>query len=207
MINTNDGYYFASGAQQALFGMHMDNPRIPSVWSYGTVALTVLLAKITPFSLETITLYLPAIVSSLVVIPIILIGRLFGMTWWGFFSALLGAVVWSYYNRTMVGYYDTDMFSAMAPMFILYFLMKSTMDMTLRSALIWGEDHSIDWCLLSIERWQVVRKTAIDCRRDSFLSFYVFWQCIWTDTLKDRLLYLYGHQGRRIAFLWCRADD
>ena len=135
MINTNDGYFFASGAQKALYGMHMENPRIPSVWSYGTVALTVLLAKITPFSLETITLYLPAIISSLVVIPIILIGRLFGMTLWGFFSALLAAVIWSYYNRTMVGYYDTDMFSAMAPMFILYFLMKSTMDVTLRSAL------------------------------------------------------------------------
>jgi len=35
----------------------------------------------------------------------------------------------------MIGYYDTDMFSAMAPMFILYFLMKSTIDFSLRSAL------------------------------------------------------------------------
>jgi len=35
----------------------------------------------------------------------------------------------------MTGYYDTDMFSAMAPMFILYFLMKSTMDFTPKSAL------------------------------------------------------------------------
>lgn len=138
MINTNDGYYFASGAQRELFGMHMDNPRIPSVWSFGTVALTVILAKITPFSFETVILYMPAVISSLVVVPIILIARLYKGEVWGFFAALLGSIAWSYYNRTMTGYYDTDMFSAMAPMFILYFLMKSTIDFNLKSALYAG---------------------------------------------------------------------
>jgi len=135
MINTNDGYFFASGAQHVLQGLHDANPRIPDIWAYGTVALTTLLAKITPFSLETIILYLPAVVSSLVVVPIILIARLYGKTVWGFLAALLGSITWSYYNRTMTGYYDTDMFSAMAPMFILFFLMKSTVDFNLRSAL------------------------------------------------------------------------
>lgn len=135
MINTNDGYFFASGAQHSLFGLHNDNPRIPGVWDYGVVFFTTLLAKITPFSLETIILYMPTFVSSLVVVPIILIARLYGKTTWGFFSALLGSIAWSYYNRTMTGYYDTDMFSAMAPMFILYFLIKSTLDNSLKSAL------------------------------------------------------------------------
>ena len=78
---------------------------------------------------------MPAIISSLVVIPIILIARLYKQTLWGFFAALLGSIAWSYYNRTMMGYYDTDMFSAMAPMFILFFLMKSTIDFNLKSAL------------------------------------------------------------------------
>ena len=135
MINTNDGYYFASSAQNSLWSIHTDNPRIPSLWSYGVIALTTWLTKFTPMSLETVILYLPAIVSSLVVIPIILIGRLFNRTLWGFLAALLGAVTWSYYNRTMIGYYDTDMFSAMAPMFILYFLMRSVVRFDLRSAL------------------------------------------------------------------------
>jgi len=134
MINTNDGYFFASGAQEALSNLHVDNPRVPSIWTYGMVFFTTLFVKITPFSLETVTLYMPAIISSLVVIPIILIARLYKQALWGFFAALLGAIAWSYYNRTMVGYYDTDMFSAMAPMFILYFLMKSTIDFNLRSA-------------------------------------------------------------------------
>jgi len=60
---------------------------------------------------------------------------MYGKAVWGFFAALLGSIAWSYYNRTMTGYYDTDMFSAMAPMFILFFLMKSTVDFNLRSAL------------------------------------------------------------------------
>ncbi len=135
MINTNDGYFFASGAQKELFGLHAENPRVFGMWDYGVIFFTTVLAKITPFSLETIILYMPAVISSLVVIPIILIARLYGESLWGFFAALLGSIAWSYYNRTMTGYYDTDMFSAMAPMIILFFLMKSTMDFNLRSAL------------------------------------------------------------------------
>jgi len=135
MINTNDGYFFASGAQKELVGLHTDNPRVFGMWDYGVIFFTTLFVKITPFSLETITLYMPAVISSLVVVPMILISRLYKQTLWGFFAALLGSITWSYYNRTMVGYYDTDMFSAMAPMFILFFLMKSTIDFNLKSAL------------------------------------------------------------------------
>ena len=135
MINTNDGYFFAAGAQQELFGLHADNPRVFGMWDYGVIFFTTLFTKITPFSLETVILYMPAVISSLVVIPIILISRLYKQTLWGFFAALLGSIAWSYYNRTMIGYYDTDMFSAMAPMFILFFLMKSTIDFNLKSAL------------------------------------------------------------------------
>ena len=138
MINTNDGYFFASGAQEALSGLHRDNPRVFGIWDYGVIFFTTLLVKITPFSLETVILYMPAVISSLVVVPIILITRLYGQTLWGFFAALLGSIAWSYYNRTMTGYYDTDMFSAMAPMFILFFLIKSTIDLNLRSALYAG---------------------------------------------------------------------
>ena len=135
MINTNDGYTWAAGAQNILYGLHEHNPGIRDMWANGIIFFTVLFTKITPFSLETVILYMPTVISSLVVIPIILIARLYKESLWGFFAALLGSIAWSYYNRTMTGYYDTDMFSAMAPMFILYFLMKSTMDFTLRSAL------------------------------------------------------------------------
>lgn len=138
MINTNDGYFFAAGAQQALEGLHMNNPRVFGMWDYGVTFFTTLFVKMTPFSLETVILYMPAVISSLVVIPIILVARLYKQTLWGFLAALLGSITWSYYNRTMTGYYDTDMFSAMAPMFILFFLMKSTIDFNLRTALYAG---------------------------------------------------------------------
>ncbi len=125
MINTNDGYFFASGAQAWLENTLQNNPRVPDFFFTAAITLSGLLAKYTSFSLDTVILYMPAIISSMVVIPIILIGRLFGLTTVGFLAALVGSIAWSYYNRTMVGYYDTDMFSAMAPMFILYFLLAT----------------------------------------------------------------------------------
>lgn len=125
MISTGDGYYFASGAQKWLENTLQFNPRVPDIFYTAAVTLSALVTKYSPLSLNTVILYMPAIISSMVVIPIILIGRLFGMPLVGFFAALLGSIAWSYYNRTMVGYFDTDIFSAMAPMFILYFLLAT----------------------------------------------------------------------------------
>ncbi|CAA6819313.1 MAG: Oligosaccharyltransferase PglB (EC, partial [uncultured Sulfurovum sp.] len=135
MINTNDGYFFASGVQKTLEGLHASNPRVFGWLDYGVIFVTTLIVKFTPMSIESAILYMPAIISSLVVIPMILISRLYKESLWGFFAALLGSITWSYYNRTMTGYYDTDMFSAMAPMFILFFLMKSTIDFNLKTGL------------------------------------------------------------------------
>ncbi|MEA3370711.1 MAG: STT3 domain-containing protein, partial [Campylobacterota bacterium] len=136
MINTNDGYIWGSSVLNALGNEFENNPRVVDLFKYGTVFFTYLAVKILPFSLDTIMLYMPAVISSLVVIPIILIARLYKLTLWGFFAALIGSIAWSYYNRTMVGYYDTDMFSAMAPMFILYFLIKTIEDESLNNALL-----------------------------------------------------------------------
>lgn len=125
MINTNDGYYFASSAQKFLENMHLYNPRVVDWYVNAASFFTVLAVKLTPFSLNTVILYMPSVISSLVVIPMILIGNLYRVPLLGFFAALIGSIAWSYYNRTMTGYYDTDMFSAMAPMFILYFLLSA----------------------------------------------------------------------------------
>jgi len=125
MINTNDGYIWATSALNELTHVYENNPRMLNMFQYGIVFFTYLSVKILPFSIDTIILYMPVVVSSLVVIPMILIARIYKLTLFGFFSALLGSITWSYYNRTMVGYYDTDMFSAMIPMFILYFFILS----------------------------------------------------------------------------------
>jgi dolichyl-diphosphooligosaccharide--protein glycosyltransferase/undecaprenyl-diphosphooligosaccharide--protein glycosyltransferase len=125
MINTNDGYFFASAVEFLLNGAHADNPRVHiAIDSYpGFVYVSYLLTKYTPMSLETTILYLPSIISGLVVIPLILVGKLIKLPWVGFFAALLGSIAWSYYNRTMTGYYDTDMFSVLLQFTVLYFFL------------------------------------------------------------------------------------
>ena len=138
MINTNDGYAFANAARDILNGIDPEDGVKKSVHAYsvGLVYLTVILTKWTPFSLETIILYLPAVISSLVVIPIILTARLMKHTVLGFFAALLGSVAWSYYNRTMVGYYDTDMFSVLLQFGIFYSFMHIAYRKDLTSLLL-----------------------------------------------------------------------
>jgi len=122
MINTNDGYYFSTNAKDIIDGVTAIDKQRASAYhvSPGLVLLTAYATKLTPFSLDTVSLYLPAIISSLIVIPIVLTGRLLGNTLLGFLAALMGSIAWSYYNRTMVGYYDSDMFSVFLQFMIFY---------------------------------------------------------------------------------------
>ncbi|MEA3512108.1 MAG: STT3 domain-containing protein, partial [Campylobacterota bacterium] len=80
------------------------------------------IAKILPISFETVIFYMPAFFSSLIVIPIILIAREFERLDVGFIAALVGSIAWSYYNRTMVGYYDTDLLNIVFPTVLLWSL-------------------------------------------------------------------------------------
>jgi len=118
MINTNDGYYFAERARDILNGTHSYSDAFDS---FGIPALvTVLLAKVLPFSFETIILFMPAFLGSLLVVPLLLIGYSLKQPYLGFIAALLASITVSYYNRTMVGYYDSDMLNIVLPMFVLW---------------------------------------------------------------------------------------
>jgi len=131
MINTNDGYYWAEGARDLLSG-NQTNPHAKEYFdkfhqfhdlsSVTTAAaqLTAFFVKILPFSFESIIFYMPVFLSSLVVIPIILIARVLKNLDMGLIAALLASIAWSYYNRTMAGYYDTDMLNIVLPMFLLW---------------------------------------------------------------------------------------
>ncbi|MGM9996770.1 STT3 domain-containing protein [Campylobacter lanienae] len=122
MISTNDGYAYAEGARDMIAGFHQPN----DLSYYGTPlsTITFLLAEILPFSLETIILYLSIFLSSLIVIPIILIGKEFNQTKAFFIASLLASIANSYYNRTMAGYYDTDMLVIVLPLFTLWGLIR-----------------------------------------------------------------------------------
>jgi len=145
MINTNDGYYWAEGARDILAGLHQDNDLSPV--SMPLAHLTALLAKILPISFETLILWMPAFFGSLLIVPIMLIGRLFGHDLVGFVAALLGGIAWSYYNRTMVGYYDTDMLIVVLPTFMMWgmlYALKKEMNQALIIAPIFAI-LSMDW--------------------------------------------------------------
>jgi len=118
MINTNDGYFWAEGARDILSGVSQENDLSPI--TLAASQLTAFFAYILPFSFESIILYMSVFLSSLIVIPIILISKNFKNLEMGFIAALLASIAWSYYNRTMVGYFDTDMLNIVFPMFLLW---------------------------------------------------------------------------------------
>lgn len=120
MINTNDGYLFAEGARDSLAGFSQPNDF--SGIGTSVAQLTAFLAQILPISFETLILYMPAFIGSLIVIPLILIGRALNQTTMGFIAALLASIAHSYYNRTMTGYYDSDMLNIVFPVLEMYSL-------------------------------------------------------------------------------------
>lgn len=120
MINTNDGYYWAEGARDLLYGVSQKHALSPV--NEAVSWLTYIAVKVFPFSFETIVFYMPAVLGSLLVIPIILIAQNLKMIEVGFLAALLASIAVSYYNRTMIGYYDTDMLNIVFPTFLLWSL-------------------------------------------------------------------------------------
>lgn len=119
MLNTNDAYYYAEGARDILAGV-TENTNDLSPFTSAVSKLTAWIAMILPVSFERVLFYMPAFLSSLVVIPIILIARKINKLDAGLIAALLGSIALSYYNRTMVGYYDTDMLNIVFPMLLLW---------------------------------------------------------------------------------------
>ncbi len=120
MVNTNDSYYYAEGARDILAGGHQENDLSPI--KNPLSLLTAFIATITPFSFETIIFYMPAFFSSLIVIPLVLIGHSIKRAEVGFIAAIVGSIAHSYYNRTMVGYYDTDLLNIVFPTILLWSL-------------------------------------------------------------------------------------
>jgi dolichyl-diphosphooligosaccharide--protein glycosyltransferase/undecaprenyl-diphosphooligosaccharide--protein glycosyltransferase len=171
MINTNDGYFYAEGARDILAGIttkEQTNNDLSPVESAASI-LTAWIAKIVPFSFETVIFYMPAFFSSLLVIPIILIAREFERLEVGFIAALIGSIAWSYYNRTMVGYYDTDLLNIVLPTFLLW-------------SLIWAIQTNKNIFLLItaidilIYRWWYPQSVALEFAFVGLISLYGMYQ-------------------------------
>lgn len=122
MINTNDGYFYAEGARDLIKGSHEMGDR--SGVDEPVAIATSVLYKVLPFSFDTLILYMPVVFGSLIVVPIILLARSLNQTMVGFFASMFAVITYSYYNRTMAGYYDSDMFALITPPFVAAFLIS-----------------------------------------------------------------------------------
>jgi len=135
LLTNPDGYFFATEVKKALTGG--DEPRRLSTQSPVLVGLAWLLARATPFRIDVITYYMPLVISGLVVIPMVLIGRLMGSALLGFFAAVQCGVAWAYYSRTLPGSFDTDMF-ALTYLLMLAYLAARTLTATGSEPALWA---------------------------------------------------------------------
>jgi len=165
MINTNDGYYFAESAKNMLSGT--------SQWELsinGAVAMvTAFFVKILPFDFETIILYMPTFLGSLLVIPMVLIGNTLKQPYMGFIAGLFSAIVWSYYNRTMTGYYDSDMLNIVTPAFVLWGILHALTTQKNRYLVLMV-------FLMVLSQWWYPKNIALNTAMVFMSVVYIFWK-------------------------------
>jgi len=121
ILTTNDAFYWAEGAKDLIIGdENLISERSPIHSAMANLAYLVY--KITPISMESLFVYMPIFFSSLIVIPLILLGKKLNNLSVGFMAALIASIANSYYNRTMAGYFDTDFLNIVFPMFMIWSL-------------------------------------------------------------------------------------
>ena len=166
IINTNDGYYWAEGARDILSGAKELNYNSPA--NKALAQVTASIVKIMPVSFETVIFYMSAVFGSFIVVPLVLIGKTLNKVEIGFIAALIASVTWSYYNRTMVGYFDTDMLNIVFPIFLLWSLM---------TGLSTREDKYIFYTALIIVlyRWWYYQSYSIEFAFFGSILIYLFY--------------------------------
>lgn len=111
LLTTADAYFYAAGVKNALDGSLESNTRVPGLDMNVLVPFTAGIVSVFGWSVEQATLWMPAILAPLVAVPIVLIGLMYGQLLWGFLAGLISVLGFSYWNRTVPGYFDTDMIS------------------------------------------------------------------------------------------------
>lgn len=148
IIKSPDGFYYAEGARDLI-----DAAKAPRDGRSNTDSVVSILTAgvyhIVPFaSLEWVMYFLPMIVGSLVVIPIVLLGVEAGSAMIGFFAALIAASSIGFFNRSFAGYFDDDFLTLTLPFFVIYgvirFVSKKDFSSIVYLALI-GTLYSIEY--------------------------------------------------------------
>ena len=115
--------HFAEGARDIVGWLCIKKNDL-SYYGYPLSTLTCWIVKFLGVKLETAMIYMSVFFSSLVAVPVILIANEYKLKFAGFIAALLAVVANSYYNRTMAGYYDTDMLIIPLSVFVVWGLIR-----------------------------------------------------------------------------------
>ncbi len=116
---THDAGLYGYYAKKILSGHNY-----PFISTYTPSWLLYFVVKNTPFSLEQCMFYLPVLISSLIVIPIVLMFKMINQIKLGVFAGILSTLTLAYYYRSFFGYYDTDILNIFFPLMVILSLMK-----------------------------------------------------------------------------------
>lgn len=124
ILTTNDAYHYATATKDLISGHLGDNAFFPLASLELPSLLSAAIYYITPVSISSLIFFMPIFVSVLFVIPVYLLTKEISNRYAAFFASLLATLSQGYINRTIGGYYDTDMLVLTLPMFGIYFLFR-----------------------------------------------------------------------------------
>ncbi len=119
------GYY----AKQLLAGASY-----PLVSEYMPGRLVYFFVSVFGFHIDWVMFMLPAFLSSLIVIPMVLIGYALTLPKVGFYAALIGGIGINFYTRSHLGYMDTDTLNLFFPYLAIAFFLLALR----KKSLLWG---------------------------------------------------------------------
>ncbi len=125
LLTTHDSFFYASVIEQGTAAQPDQLVQHADIYHQGLLTLLGTALVKMGVSLSVVTTWMPILIAPLIVVPVILIGRLYGSTLWGFCAGLLAVTATSYFNRTIPGYFDTDMFAVTWPAMTLYLLLRA----------------------------------------------------------------------------------
>ncbi len=125
LLTTHDSFFYASVIEQGTTAQPDHLVQHADIYHQGLLTLLGAALVKMGVSLPLLTTWMPILIAPLIVVPVILIGRLYGSTLWGFCAGLLAVMATSYFSRTTPGYFDTDMFAVTWPIMALYLLLRA----------------------------------------------------------------------------------
>ncbi|MBC8324022.1 MAG: hypothetical protein H8E27_00105 [Verrucomicrobia subdivision 3 bacterium] len=125
LLTTHDSFFYASVIEQGTTAQPDHLVQHADIYHQGLLTLLGAALVKMGVSLPMLTTWMPILIAPLIVVPVILIGRLYGSTLWGFCAGLLAVGATSYFSRTTPGYFDTDMFAVTWPAMALYLLLRA----------------------------------------------------------------------------------